>query len=81
MDAAMTRWERRERPLTEHTQRWSVRAWPTLRVAPWQARLWFHTPGLAQWIGRMRLRTSAHIPTGTAGDAPWRSPEQRTRVA
>ena len=69
-----------ERALTEHTQRWSLRAWPTLGVAPWQARLWFHTPGLAQWIGRKRLRTAAHIPTGTQGDAPWRPPEERTQA-
>ena len=81
MNAATARWERRERPLTEHTQRWSVRAWPTLSIAPWQARLWFHTPGLAQWIGKMRLRTSAHIPTGTEGDAAWVAPAERIRAA
>jgi len=81
VEAALSLWEARERPLTEHTQRWTLLAYPHLAVPAWRARIWFHTPVLASWIRRQRLRPARHIARGTEGDAPWRAPEQRTRVA
>jgi 2-polyprenyl-6-methoxyphenol hydroxylase-like FAD-dependent oxidoreductase len=57
-------WERRERPLTEHTQRWStlyghVTHWPE------QLRsLAFNALGNIGWLRRRYQRTANHIPTG-----------------
>ena len=61
---ALERWERRERPLTEHTQRWStlyghVTHWPE------QLRsLAFNALGNIGWLRRRYQRTANHIPTG-----------------
>ena len=63
---ALTRWEQRERPLTEHTQRMStlygsVTTWPeSLRsFALGAAARW-------PWLAAQRMRTAHHIPTGTS---------------
>ena len=61
---ALDLWERRERPLTEHTQRWStlyghVTNWPE------QLRsLAFNALGSIGWLRRRYQRTANHIPTG-----------------
>jgi 2-polyprenyl-6-methoxyphenol hydroxylase-like FAD-dependent oxidoreductase len=61
---ALHLWERRERPLTEHTQRWStlyghVTHWPE------QLRsLAFNALGNIGWLRRRYQRTANHIPTG-----------------
>jgi 2-polyprenyl-6-methoxyphenol hydroxylase-like FAD-dependent oxidoreductase len=61
---ALELWERRERPLTEHTQRWStlyghVTHWPE------QLRsLAFNALGNIGWLRRRYQRTANHIPTG-----------------
>lgn len=62
---ALLRWERTERPLTQHTQRVSVflglpTSWPpTLR------RLFFSLAGRSRLLTEMRSRTARHQPTGT----------------
>ncbi len=61
---ALELWERRERPLTEHTQRWS-----TLygRVTTWPEQLRslaFNALGNIGWLRRRYQRTANHIPTG-----------------
>jgi 2-polyprenyl-6-methoxyphenol hydroxylase-like FAD-dependent oxidoreductase len=59
-------WERRERPLTEHTQRMSsvygaVTAWPApLRSAA------FAVVSRIGWLNRLFTRAANHVPTGTA---------------
>ena len=65
--AALAEWERRERPLTEHTQRFStlyglpsglpprLKAWVYRRAHKWR------------WMDRQRLRTARHVPTGWPG--------------
>ena len=63
--SALAAWERRERPLTEHTQRMSqffgmATTWP----APLQ-RLFFHVTGRSRRIAELRTRTARHKPTGT----------------
>lgn len=65
--AALAEWERAERPLTEHTQRFS-----TLYSIPttWPPRLRAWTYDLAHksaWLDRQRLRTASHTPTGWSG--------------
>jgi len=63
--AALTTWERNERPLTEHTQRIShilglPTTWPpVLRAAA------LGIAGRSQWLIRQRTRTALHRPTGT----------------
>ena len=58
-------WEARERPLTEHTQRYSLlyglpTTWPP------KLRAWaFALAGRNRWLLKQRLRTASHIPTGT----------------
>jgi 2-polyprenyl-6-methoxyphenol hydroxylase-like FAD-dependent oxidoreductase len=63
--AGLADWERRERPLTEHTQRVSVLlGLPTTWPAPLR-RLFFRLAGRSTWVVRQRTRTAHHRPTGT----------------
>lgn len=65
---ALAEWERKERPLTDHTQRLSsfysaLTTWPeSLRSAA------FFFTMRSKWLRQQYLRTALHIPTGT-GDA------------
>ena len=62
---ALAEWERKERSITDHTQRVSLflglpTTWPTpLR------RVFFQLAGRSKWLIRQRTRTAAHRPTGT----------------
>lgn len=63
--SALEAWERRERPLTEHTQRiagmWSALTnWPD----SWRSAA-FLLVGRSTWLNGMRLKTARHVPTGT----------------
>jgi 2-polyprenyl-6-methoxyphenol hydroxylase-like FAD-dependent oxidoreductase len=63
--AALAAWERRERPIVEHTQRVSMiygalTAWPPFLRAK-ALNLMHRWP----WLTRQRLKTAQHIPTGT----------------
>jgi 2-polyprenyl-6-methoxyphenol hydroxylase-like FAD-dependent oxidoreductase len=61
---ALRDWEARERPLTEHTQRWS-RIYGSLTVWPEMLRSKaFAAMGQVKWIRRRYQRTANHIPTG-----------------
>ena len=65
LEQALEEWEKKERPLTEHTQRIS-----TLYsvVGAWPDRLRSLALGLSarsSWMLEKRLRTAHHIPTGT----------------
>ena len=64
MDAALSAWEARERPLTEHTQRWSeiygsLTTWPELARS-----LAFQALGRVKWLRSRYQRTANHLPTG-----------------
>jgi 2-polyprenyl-6-methoxyphenol hydroxylase-like FAD-dependent oxidoreductase len=65
VSTALETWERRERPLTEHTQRISYflglpTTWPpALRAAA------LGIAGRSKWLIRQRTRTALHRPTGT----------------
>ena len=67
IEAALSAWEARERPIINHAQRWS-------RVFGWGAN-WPATarePFLAMavnwpWLRNQRLKPVLHVPTGTRG--------------
>jgi 2-polyprenyl-6-methoxyphenol hydroxylase-like FAD-dependent oxidoreductase len=63
--AALTAWERAERPLTEHTQRMSVFFGMATTWPPPLQRLFFNLTGRSKWIGEMRTRTARHKPVGS----------------
>jgi len=61
---ALTAWEAQERPLTEHTQRWS-RIYGSLTIWPETLRSnAFAAMGKIKWIRRRYQRTANHKPTG-----------------
>ena len=69
IEAGLELWERRERPLTEHTQRWSA-LYGRVTTWPEQARsLAFKALGKVGWMRRQYQRTANHIPTGYKPDA------------
>jgi hypothetical protein len=64
VDDALRAWEALERPLTEHTQRWS-RIYGSLTVWPEALRSnAFAAMGKIKWIRRRYQRTANHEPTG-----------------
>jgi 2-polyprenyl-6-methoxyphenol hydroxylase-like FAD-dependent oxidoreductase len=63
-------WERRERPLTDHTQRLST-FYSALTTWPDGLRdLVFSAVSRIGWLRRQYLRTALHVPTGTESFAP-----------
>ncbi len=65
LTTALASWERRERPLTDHTQRISVLlGLPTTWPPPLRAAI-LALAGRSRWLVRQRTRTALHRPTGT----------------
>ena len=67
-EVGLEQWEARERPLTDHTQRWSYRYSATTF---WPERLRSAAFGLTlgvPWLRERYLRTARHVPTGTEAD-------------
>ena len=61
----LAEWERKERPLTEHTQRIS-----RFYAIPTQWPFWIRHPTMqavhaVPWLAKQRTRTASHIPVGT----------------
>jgi 2-polyprenyl-6-methoxyphenol hydroxylase-like FAD-dependent oxidoreductase len=72
--AALRSWERRERPLVEHTQRWTYR-WGLLSATcpPGLERVrspFVRWAGHRPFIASRLARTASHVPTGTEGLEP-----------
>ena len=62
----LVRWEEKERPLTEHTQRWAA-IYGTAANLPGPLRtLAFKTIGRVKWLHNNYQRTARHVPTGYA---------------
>ncbi len=65
VSSALTEWEEKERPLTDHTQRVSLLyGMPTF----WPKRLrgaFYWLAGRSKWLTAQRTRTARHVPTGT----------------
>ena len=65
IETALAAWERRERPLTEHTQRISLMlGWPAT-WPPFLRAAALSFAGKSKWMVRQRTKTALHRPTGT----------------
>lgn len=70
LEAAVTRWERQERPLTDHVQRWTelygraASAWPD-RFAR-QRSQFLERASRVPWVDRQLNRAARHLPVGSA---------------
>ena len=65
MGAALGLWERRERPLTEHTQRISMLYGLPTNWPPRFRALAYGIAGRSKWLVKQRMKTANHVPTGT----------------
>ncbi len=66
LSSAFRAWERRERPLTEHTQRWTRIYGNTIFLPRPLKRVSIAAERLIPWIGRQYLRAAHVVPTGCA---------------
>jgi 2-polyprenyl-6-methoxyphenol hydroxylase-like FAD-dependent oxidoreductase len=67
---ALEQWERRERPLTEHTQRWTRIYGTTMFMPKTLKKAWILIEKLP-WVAGQYVRVANHVPTGsTAAAAP-----------
>jgi 2-polyprenyl-6-methoxyphenol hydroxylase-like FAD-dependent oxidoreductase len=62
--SALETWERRERPLTEHTQRWTRIYGATMFLPGVLKRAWIHLERQVPWVAAQYVRTANHVPTG-----------------
>ena len=62
--AALQEWERRERPLTEHTQRWSRMYSATTLWPQWLRSTAFYATSRVGWLRTQYQRTANHTPMG-----------------
>ena len=66
LHSAFRAWERRERPLTEHTQRWTRIYGNTIFLPRPLKRVSIAAERLIPWIGRQYLHAAHVVPTGCA---------------
>lgn len=67
IEEALQRWEQRERPLTDHTQRVSALYSKVTTLPPLLRSVTLNWLGKSRWAMSQRMRTAFHVPTGTAG--------------
>jgi len=68
IEDALAAWEARERPLTEHTQRWSRMYSATTQWPQWLRSVAFHATGRIGWLRSQYQKTANHIPMGVQPD-------------
>ena len=68
--SALELWERRERPLTEHTQRWTRIYGATIFLPEWLKSLAINAEKHIPWLAAQYSRAAQHTPTGCALPAP-----------
>lgn len=68
IEEALHRWEQRERPLTEHTQRWT-RIYGATMFLPKPLKKISILVEKIPWVARQYVRVANHVPTGIAADA------------
>jgi 2-polyprenyl-6-methoxyphenol hydroxylase-like FAD-dependent oxidoreductase len=66
--AALAQWERRERPLTEHTQRWT-RIYGTTMFLPTPLKRAAILIEKIPWVAEQYVRVANHVPTGCSATA------------
>jgi 2-polyprenyl-6-methoxyphenol hydroxylase-like FAD-dependent oxidoreductase len=66
---ALARWERRERPLTEHTQRWT-RIYGSTMFLPAPFKQLSILVERVPWVAAQYVRVANHLPTGCAPTGP-----------
>ena len=66
LSSAFALWERRERPLTEHTQRWTRIYGTTIFLPKVLKNFWILVERSVPWIGAQYLKAANHQPTGCA---------------
>jgi 2-polyprenyl-6-methoxyphenol hydroxylase-like FAD-dependent oxidoreductase len=64
--SALESWERRERPLTEHTQRWTRIYGGTMFLPKVLKKASIRLESQVPWIAAQYARTARHVPTGCA---------------
>ena len=64
IEAALREWERRERPLTEHTQLWT-RIYGATMFLPKPLKKISILVEKIPWVAAQYLRAANHVPTGT----------------
>lgn len=62
--SALAEWERRERPLTEHTQRWTRIYGATIILPEWLKSLAINAEKHIPWLAAQYSRAAKHLPTG-----------------
>jgi 2-polyprenyl-6-methoxyphenol hydroxylase-like FAD-dependent oxidoreductase len=68
--SGLDQWERRERPLTEHTQRWTRIYGATMFLPKALKRISIRVEQEIPWVAAQYVRTANHLPTGcTAREA------------
>lgn len=71
-ETTLEEWERRNRPITEHTQLWSDISWPKSRWPLWGVKMFYDFPVWQQWVRRQRSRTARFVPYGTESLPRWK---------
>jgi 2-polyprenyl-6-methoxyphenol hydroxylase-like FAD-dependent oxidoreductase len=68
----LEKWERLNRPITEHTQLWSDISWPKSRWPLWGVKLFYDFPLWQRWVRTQRSKTALFRPYGTEDLPRWR---------
>jgi 2-polyprenyl-6-methoxyphenol hydroxylase-like FAD-dependent oxidoreductase len=69
IEAALAQWERRERPLTEHTQLWTRIYGATMFLPKPLKRISILVEKIP-WVARQYVRAAGHVPTGCDAAVP-----------
>lgn len=70
LESALGRWEGRERPLTEHTQRWTRIYSATMFLPKALKKISIRVEQQIPWVAAQYVRAANHVPTGCAGVGP-----------
>ena len=70
LESALGRWEWRERPLTEHTQRWTRIYSATMFLPKALKKISIRVEQKIPWVAAQYVRAANHVPTGCVGAGP-----------
>jgi 2-polyprenyl-6-methoxyphenol hydroxylase-like FAD-dependent oxidoreductase len=81
IEQVLQRWEKRQRPLSEHTQLWSTITWPLTLWPHWAARIYYNMPLVHGWMLKQRRKPSEFYAYGTENQVRWMPPHLRSEAA